>query len=140
MYGRLAAAFLVPLLLSVTSARAADEPKTFACTFNTGVAFSYEKGQFVTEKASPLSFGVAAIDLGAQTAEIKTRGGTGRLRVAQAVNATHFLEVVTEGYLNVTTIYDKDEARGVYPAVHSRHVSVLGQPVVTQYQGFCEAK
>jgi hypothetical protein len=24
--------------------------------------------------------------------------------------------------------------------VHSRHVSVLGQPVVTQYQGFCEAK
>jgi hypothetical protein len=58
----------------------------------------------------------------------------------QAVNATHFLEVVTEGYLNITTIYDKDEASGKYPAVHSRHLGILGQPVVTQYQGFCEGK
>jgi hypothetical protein len=24
--------------------------------------------------------------------------------------------------------------------VHSRHLAILGQPVVTQYQGFCEAK
>jgi hypothetical protein len=56
------------------------------------------------------------------------------------VNATHFLEVVTEGYLNITTVYDRDEATGKYPAVHSRHLGILGQPVIAQYQGFCEAK
>jgi hypothetical protein len=83
---------------------------------------------------------VAAIDHAAQTAELKTQRGTGQLRVVQAVNATHFLEVVTEGYLHITTIYDKDDAKGTYPAVHSRHFGVLGQPVVTQYQGFCEGK
>jgi hypothetical protein len=118
----------------------AQEPKAFACTFTTGISFFYEKGRFATEPASPLSFGVAAIDLAAQSAELKTERGTGRLRVAQAVSATHFLEVVTEGYLNVTTIYDKDDAKGLYPAVHSRHFGVLGQPLVTQYQGYCEAK
>jgi len=139
MYGRTAVALLVALLLSGAAARA-QEPKAFACTFTNGVSFSYEKGRFVTEPASPLSFGVAAINLAAQTAELKTERGTGRLRVAQAVSATHFLEVVTEGYLNVTTIYDKDDAKGVYPAVHSRHFGVLGQPLVTQYQGFCTAK
>ena len=56
------------------------------------------------------------------------------------VNAMHFLEVVTEGFLNLTTVYDKDEARGAYPAVHSRHLGLFGQPLVTQYQGFCEAQ
>jgi len=57
----------------------------------------------------------------------------------QAVNAMHFLEVVTEGFLHITTVYDKDEAKGAYPAVHSRHFGLFGQPLVTQYQGFCEA-
>ena len=61
-------------------------------------------------------------------------------RDCAAMNATHFLEVVTEGFLHITTIYDKDEASGAYPAVHSRHFGIVGQPIVTQYQGFCEAK
>ena len=140
MYGRAVAALLLSMVLTGAPVRAADEPKEFACTFTNGVAHSYDGGQFATEKASPLSFGVAAIDHAAQTAELKTQRGTGQLRVVQAVNATHFLEVVTEGYLHITTIYDKDEAKGTYPAVHSRHFGVLGQPIVTQYQGACEAK
>ena len=71
--------------------------------------------------------------------EIDGLRGTGQLRIVQAVNAMHFLEVVTEGFLHVTTVYDKDEAKGLYPAVHSRHFGLFGQPLVTQYQGFCEA-
>jgi hypothetical protein len=127
------------LLALLASPGAADEPKSFSCNFVTGVAYAYDNGAFVAEKASPLAFGIAAIDARAQTAELKTRGGTGQLRIVQAVNAMHFLEVVTEGFLHVTTIYDKDEGKGAYPAVHSRHFGLFGQPLVTQYQGFCEA-
>jgi hypothetical protein len=127
------------LLALLASPAAAHEPKAFTCTFADGVTHSYENGKYTAEKASPLSFGITAINGQAQTAELKTRGGTGPLRIVQAVNAMHFLEVVTEGFLNVTTIYDKDEVRGTYPAVHSRHFGLFGQPLVTQYQGFCEA-
>jgi hypothetical protein len=137
MIGRpIAAAVLLILLASVS---AADEPKAFNCTFSEGVTHSYDNGAFVAEKASPLQFGISAIDTKAQSAELKTRGGTGQLRIVQAVNAMHFLEVVTEGFLHLTTVYDKDEAKGAYPAVHSRHFGLFGQPLVTQYQGFCEA-
>ena len=115
MINRLTAALALLALLAQHAA--ADEPK----------------------KASPLAFGIAAIDAQAQTAELKTRGGTGHLRIVQAVNAMHFLEVVREGFLHITTIYDKDEGKGAYPAVHSRHFGLFGQPLVTQYQGFCEA-
>ncbi len=128
-------------LATLPAARAAaDEPKAFACNFTTGVTHVYDKGRYVAEKAAPFAFGISAIDARAQTANIKTERGSGQLRVVQAVNAMHFLEIAAEGFLNVTTIYDKDEAKGAYPAVHSRHFAILGQPIVSQYQGFCEAK
>ena len=85
------------LLALLAAPAAADEPKTYACSFTTGVTYAYEKGQFALEKTGPLAFGI-------------------------------------------TTIYDKDESKGAYPAVHSRHFGILGQPIVTQYQGFCEGK
>ena len=130
----------VCLSLLLVAPAAADEPTAFACNFTVGTAFAYDQGKFAPEPAAPLSFTITAVDTKAQTAELTTERGTGPLRLVQAVNATHFLEVATEGYLNITTIYDKDEASGKYPAVHSRHLGILGQPVVTQYQGFCEAK
>ena len=128
------------LLAPLVAPAAADEPKAFACSFTAGVTHAYDKGQFTAEKASPLAFGIAAIDHNAQTADLRMEGGTGALRVVQAVNATHFLEVATEGFLHITTIYGKDEAKGAYPAVHSRHFGVFGQPVVAQYAGTCTAK
>src|SRR5262245_14726971 len=130
---------LFALLIVLASPSLADEPRAFNCTFAEGVTHSYDNGAFAAEKASPLMFGISAIDERAQSAELKTRGGTGQLRIVQAVNAMHFLEVVTEGFLHLTTVYDKDEAKGAYPAVHSRHFGLFGQPLVTQYQGFCEA-
>jgi len=138
MPARLGATWLLCLLAGLP--QAAADPTGFSCSFAAGTAHAYDKGQFVAEKPAPLSFSIGAIDGAAQSAEVRTERGTGSLRLVQAVNATHFLEVVTEGYLNVTTVYDKDEATGKYPAVHSRHLAILGQPVVTQYQGFCEAK
>jgi len=58
----------------------------------------------------------------------------------RALNANHFLEVANEGFLNLTTVYDKDPTTGTHPAVHSRHLGVLGEPVFAQYAGFCTEK
>ena len=69
-----------------------------------------------------------------------TAEGKGTLRIVRALGATHFLEVVAEGYLNMTTVYQKDEKHGVYPAVHSRHFGLFGEPLIAQYTGACTAK
>ncbi|MBX9589074.1 MAG: hypothetical protein K2X43_07210 [Hyphomonadaceae bacterium] len=133
----------IALILSAfvaAPAGAADEPKAFACSFTSGVTHVYDNGQFTPEKASALAFGITRINAQAQTADLKTERGIGPLRIVHAVNATHFLEVVTEGSLHITTVFDKDDATGLYPAVHSRHFGLFGQPIVTQYHGFCEAK
>ena len=33
-----------------------------------------------------------------------------------------------------------DERRGVYPAVHSRHFGLFGEPLIAQYTGTCTAR
>src|SRR5262249_19391468 len=99
---RLGATWLLCLLGGLPPAAA--DPTSYSCSFAAGTAHAYDKGQFVAEKPAPLSFSIGAIDGAAQSAEVRTERGTGSLRLVQAVNATHFLEVVTEGYLNVTTV------------------------------------
>ena len=123
-------------------ARAQEMPQALACSFNGGATWSYEAGNFKSKEPSPLSFGIGEIDLEKQSATLKTTpdAKAGKLSIVRAINANHFLEVVNEGFLNLTTVYDKDESTGKYPAVHSRHFGLLGQPVFGQYTGFCTAE
>lgn len=129
------------LALPAATATAQDVPKAYACTFKSGSTLTYSKSVYNAKRAKPIAFDITAIDLDAQKAElVSAGGGKGGLRVVRAVGANHYLEVVTEGYLNITTIYARDERRNAYPAVHSRHFGLLGEPIVAQYAGFCTAK
>jgi hypothetical protein len=87
-----------------------------------------------------LSFEIDAIDLAGQKAALKASGdrAPGELRIVRALNANHFLEVAGEGFLNLTTVYDRDPKTSLWPAVHSRHFGILGQAVVAQYTGTCK--
>jgi hypothetical protein len=129
---------LAALALLVPVSAAADDPKTYSCNFTTGAAMAYEGGTFKPEKVGPIAFDIANVNAELQSADLVTPAGSRPLRVVRAINAMHFLEVVGEGFLNMTTVYDRDDAKGEHPAVHSRHFGILGQPVIGQYQGFCK--
>ena len=126
-------------MLGGSAVRADDEPKRFSCSFTSGMAWTYENGAFKSHQPEPIDFQISNIDLERQTAQLLAGPGKqpGVLKIVRAINANHFLEVVNEGFLNLTTIYDKDPVSGTYPAVHSRHFGVLGQPIVAQYSGSC---
>ena len=140
---RLPLALLAAAGVCATSAIAADDslPSRFACDFKQGYSWSYEGGKFRAAPPSELSFEISDIDLDKQSASLILRGeAAGKLKVVRALNANHYLEVANEGFLNLTTIYDRDPATGTYPAVHSRHFGLFGQPVFSQYAGSCVAK
>jgi len=122
--------------------RAESDPKAFSCSFNDGTASTYENGAFKSRQPEPISLTITDVDLEGQSARLVAEAGKppAVLRIVRAINANHFLEVVNEGFLNLTTIYDKDPVSGAYPAVHSRHFGVLGQPLVAQYTGTCTEK
>ena len=141
------AALAMALLLGAagvrTPAMAADETlPPLTCSFKAGAAWAYNAGTYTNAQPEPLAFDIEAVDLERQTARLSIAGKPvgNPLRVVRALNANHFLEVAQEGFLNVTTIYDLDPATGSRPAIHSRHLGVLGQPIFAQYAGFCTAK
>lgn len=118
-----------------------DFPKHFVCDFNQGYAWTYEAGKYKAAAPADLTFEIADIDLAHQTASLILDGKPAKdLKVVLAINANHFIEVVNEGFLNLTTIYDLDPATGKYPAIHSRHFGLFGQPVFAQYAGDCVSK
>lgn len=131
---------LLPALAFPGSTSAQESPKGYACTFPRGASQAYSKGRYRSRPAKPIAMEIGSIDLEGQRAELVTTDGKGALRIVRALGANHFLEVVAEGYLNMTTIYQKDEARGIYPAVHSRHFGLFGEPLVAQYTGTCKSK
>jgi hypothetical protein len=129
----------VPPASAQAEAQADSEPKGFSCTFTSGTNWTFDKGAFQSSQAHPLDLVITNIDLERQAAQLAPEAGKTptQLKIVRAINANHFLEVVNEGFLNLTTVYDKDPTSGNYPAVHSRHIGVLGQPVVAQYVGTC---
>lgn len=124
----------------VTPSAEASDPTSLTCTFKTGRAHTYAKGQFKPVKASALKVEIGDIDADKQSAVLKGSATMPALRMVRAVNAMHFIEVVGEGYLNVTTVYDPEATGKPNPAVHSRHFGVLGQPVISHYLGSCIGK
>ena len=137
---KLAPLFFAVILLAGSSAGHSQEPKSFACTFASGSAFIYDQGRFNAEPAGTMTFDIGAINAEAQTAEMSSRRGPVSLRTVLASHATHFIEVGNDGFLNVTTIYDHEPGQAEYPAAHSRHFAVLGQPLVSQFLGVCKPK
>lgn len=125
------------LFASVATPAFASDPKTLSCSFTAGRAHTFEKGRFKPTKASALKLDIADIDADKQTASLKGGNAVPTLRVVRAVNALHFIEIVGEGYMNITTVYDAEAAGKPMPAAHSRHFGVLGQPVVSHYVGTC---
>jgi hypothetical protein len=140
--GRTGFLIFVAFLTSPAAALAQDDmPTHFVCDFNKGYSWTYDAGKYQAATPSDLSFEIGSIDLDHQSATLILAGKTAAaLKIVRALNANSFIEVVNEGFLNLTTIYDRDPATGKYPAVHSRHFGLFGQPVFAQYAGNCIAK
>ena len=122
--------------LQLGSAHSGAAPSAFECQFTDGGTWSFEQGAFGPVTSKNLSFTIDQV--AAQTARLRGAKGAKTLKVVRAIDARHFIEVTVAGFLNITTIYetsDGDEA--TMPAVHSRHLGIVGQPFVSQYRGLC---
>jgi len=125
------------LWMSATSSAAAANSPRYSCTFENGAAWNYDKGQFQDDTNAPLSFEISHISRKAQTAELTTETGRTDLKLVAAIGAMHFIEVTLAGYLSLTTLYGEGDR---LPAVHSRHLGIVGQPIGGQLTGFCIRK
>ena len=132
-------AALAVMVFLVGGALAGIAATGYECRFSQGQSWSYTKGAFRAGAPDTLDFSITDVKVGVARARLNGGKNFSPLKVVQALDASHFIEVTVAGFLNITTIYDADETAANYPAVHSRHLGILGQPLVAQYRGACRA-
>ena len=131
---------MVLLLTGGPGVNAAADPGWLRCDFRDGQTWSYNHGSYGAAKSGRLAFDIQNIDQKAQSAQLKNGQATSELKLVQALDARHYIEVTVAGYLNITTVYDSgDDGGDTWLAVHSRHLGIVGQPVVSQYRGTCKS-
>ena len=119
--------------------KAEKSPSAYICDFSEGGAWTYEAGKYTPEGGKKLNLEIHHDQNNAEVASLKTSDGKAALKRVAALDANHYLEVTVGGYLNITTIFDQDSSKAGYPAVHSRHLGILGRPVISQYRGICRS-
>lgn len=132
------------LLASSTAASHAQEKLSFRCTFGPGASANWDSGSVSINKGTFGQPNVVsiydAIDLKSKTG--RHIGGAGASDVVVLTNpdAITLFEQTNSGNLVFTTIFRaRSQQNGEHIAVMSRHVSIMGDPLPSQYHGTCES-
>ena len=133
---------ILPLAIANFSSSAASRkvPSAFTCTFEQGLFNVFENGEFKSEKGGNLQFVLASIDPKAGTAQMIGNAGAENLIVLSGKSNMHFVEQTAVGNINLTSVYTQAAPDGRFVSVHSRHVGTSGDPMISQYLGFCTGK
>jgi hypothetical protein len=120
---------------------AVAQPRAFVCEFtsrHSGTlkpAYVQERGQGA---GHGLSITFASVDLTKGTAQMVGNAGAAPVTVLANEGRMHFVEVTDAGNLSVTSVFVLSRSGEQLPAVHSRHMALLGaSAVVSQYTGTC---
>jgi hypothetical protein len=128
------------LLASLGTAAFATEPKAFVCKFTQGASARYDEAEWsvkVLNEKLDLTF--AGLNPQQGKAQLIGNAGASDLRFWKGAWTWNFVEVTDTGNVTTTTVFDASNGKD-FPAVHSRHTSVVGEPLPSQYRGICAAK
>ncbi|MBI1386323.1 MAG: hypothetical protein GC150_15560 [Rhizobiales bacterium] len=124
-------------LVGVAAIPVEAAPRAFVCEFADGQSWTYGLTGFSAGQPVKLAFTIQNVDEAKETAVLVSQTGGVPLKLVRALDAQHFIEVTVAGFLNITTIYERESGQEDWPAVHSRHLGIIGQPLVSQFRGSC---
>ena len=141
---------LVATVLTLASTEAAEAPdpaalkalveaKSLRCTFGGGTVGDWRGGELKKQKdrslGGPLQFD--AINHKTRTARLIGNQGAGDISVFLTSAGVHFIEQTAFGSVMYTSIFPF-RVGDAFAAVTSRHISLLGAPLPSQYHGTCK--
>ncbi len=135
--------FIAALVLSAGSAQAQDgtvflNVERLNCSFpvvatGSGWATIANRPEATTD-VQELSFSIDSIS--EDRAVIFANNGFSELTVLRGTSSLTLLEMTLTGNVRVTVVYASQNS-GAFPAVHSRHTDMHGEPVPSQQYGWC---
>lgn len=113
---------------------------TFRCEFPIGVSGNLQRdspSSTVFREKFSLVFDNVSVPNG--TARMIGNNGGSDIVVSGADEGITLLEPLESGFFQMTVIYAAHNSSGSFKAVHSRHSSLMGWPLPSQYYGSCSA-
>lgn len=134
---------LAGVLLVFPTISQASDFKVIRCTFDqSGISASWanefksKKGKFSNNPADTVMT-INEIDKEKNTAQLIGNGGSVQVHIIDSSQVLSFLEITPTGNQILTSIFVRSPQKdGTFPAVTSRHVTVIS-PIVSQYYGSC---
>jgi hypothetical protein len=118
----------------------AAESKAFVCKFTQGAAARYDEAEWSVKVLNEkMEFTFAGLNPQQGKAQMVGNVGASDVRFWKGAWTWNFVEVTDTGNVMTTTVFETSNGKD-YPAVHSRHTSVAGEPFPSQYRGICSAR
>jgi hypothetical protein len=115
--------------------------RSMKCLFHDGSLGDFQKGKLEVKKLrEEMTIDFDAIDLKAGTARSLGENGASNETVLATPTGLTFIEKTGSGNVVVTTVFATKRTSQDFIAVMSRHMSMLGTVVPSQYYGTCRVR
>jgi hypothetical protein len=115
-------------------------PRALVCSFSTVFISQFEGDWTTKSQQEKFDLTIAAIDVKNSTAQLLGSQGASDIAAFAGLDILNFLEITGVGNQTLTTVFLGKRRNDAHPAIHSRHMSILGTPVVSHFRGYCVPK
>ncbi len=119
--------------------------RSFTCKFDSGTSARFDTDWDVKAAGDKLDFRLEGIDTAQAKAKVVGPFGMTNALLFRGNSSLNFLEIMSDGNQAFTTVFFSFQREGKqagnavwYPAVHSRHMMIGRNPVVSHYRGYCQ--
>lgn len=124
---------------SLASADAPQNAKALVCRTGSGVSTEWKGGiPSTTPSKNEITFTLNELNKSTGTARLTGPGGSGTVKMLVTSAGVTFVETLGSGGVIFTTVYaSTDTAARTYLVADTRHNSILGSPIISQFFGVC---
>lgn len=141
------AALLTCCAIAPASAQGLGERgfRSFSCKFESGTSARFDTEWDAKAAGDKIDFRLEGVDTAQAKAKVVGPFGMTNALLFRGNGSLNFLEIMSDGNQAFTTIFFSYQREGKvqgnavwYPAVHSRHMMIGRNPVVSHYRGYCQ--
>jgi hypothetical protein len=117
------------------------QTQSFRCNFSDGFVSNWESGKTTSKRDGRMSELIFdQVDLKKGSGRMIGNSGSENVQVLTGdTNSIHIVERTPSGNMNITTIFTPSQKNpNEFPVVHSRHINLMGGPLVSQFVGLCK--
>ena len=124
----------------LVSTNVLSQTQSFRCNFSDGFVTNWDSGKPSSKRDGRMSELVFdQLDVKKGTGRMIGNSGSENVQVLSGDGSNHIIERTPSGNMNITTIFSSTQKNpNEYPVVHSRHINLIGGPLVSQYVGLCK--